>query len=271
MSLSDFFPIIDQGFTARGFRKLMTDTWRIEAIASLARVVQDDPDPDQLASHIAFNVLGSLDCRAVALGVITKEGFLDLIGYFGLSKATTLPYIRMPLWSSLPMTEAARTGELIFIKSYDEFVDRYPNLRESIEHKEAVTVASPIKHRNTVIGSIAFASMQAPQDDFLSNPMTDAALALLSLYLRNFIVKRNSNVEKDYSGVLKSLTPRQIRIIELFRDELTTDQMADRLRFSPSTVKQDIIRLYELFGVNSREQVVALAESAGLLNSGKDS
>jgi len=59
----------------------MSDTWRIEAIASLARVVQDDPGPDQLASHIALNVLGSLDCRAVALGVISTEAFLDFIAY----------------------------------------------------------------------------------------------------------------------------------------------------------------------------------------------
>lgn len=248
----------------------MSDTWRIEAIASLARVVQDDPEPDLLASHLALNVLGSLDCRAVALGVIAKEGFLDLIGYYGLSKETTSPYVRMPLWSQLPMTETVRTGEFIFIKTYEDIVSRFPNMVEGIEHKDVITVASPIKHRGTVIGSIAFSSMKSPSEDFHSNPMTEAALALIGLYMKNYISQKSLE-GNNHSAEVKNLSSRQKQIIELFRDELTTEQMADRLRFSSSTIKQDIIKIYEIFGVNSREQVVALAERAGLLNSTKNS
>lgn len=248
----------------------MSDTWRIEAIASLASVIQDDPEPDQLASHLALKVLGSLDCRAVALGVISKEGFLDLIGYYGLSQVTISPYIRMPLWTQLPMTETVRTGEFIFIETYDEFVARYPDMIESIEHKDAITIASPIKHRGMVIGSIAFSSMKSPSDDFRTNPMTEAALALVGLYMKSFISKK-SIVVNNHSGEIKNLSARQKQIIELFRDELTTEQMAARLRFSSSTIKQDIIKIYEIFGVNTREQVVALAEKAGLINLKKNS
>lgn len=196
--------------------------------------------------------------------MIAQEGFLDLIGYYGLSKETTSPYVRMPLWTQLPMTDATRTGEFIFIKTYDDFVARYPNMVESIEHKDAVTVASPIKHRGTVIGSIAFSSMIAPVDDFRSNPMTDAVLALLGLYMKSYVSRRVVD-NKDYSKAAKNLSSRQKLIIELFKDELTTDQMADKLRYSSSTIKQDIIKIYELFGVNSREQVVILAERAGLI------
>ena len=248
----------------------MSDTWRIEAIASLARVVQDDPEPDQLASHLALSVLGSLDCRAVALGVISKEGFLDLIGYYGLSQATTSPYVRMPLWTQLPMTETIRTGEFIFIKAYEDIVTRFPDMVQSIEHKDAITVVSPIRHRGMVIGSIAFTSIKAPSDDFRSNPMTDAVLSLIALYMRSYIL-RNTIENNNHSSDVKNLSARQKQIIELFRDELTTEQMADRLRFSSSTIKQDIIKIYEIFGVKTREQVVALAEKAGLLNSKKNS
>jgi DNA-binding CsgD family transcriptional regulator len=63
---------------------------------------------------------------------------------------------------------------------------------------------------------------------------------------------------------MKSLTPRQKQIINLFKQDLTTDQMADRLKFSSSTIKQDIIKIYSIFGVNSRSAVVELAEKAGL-------
>jgi DNA-binding CsgD family transcriptional regulator len=40
--------------------------------------------------------------------------------------------------------------------------------------------------------------------------------------------------------------------------------MAERLKYSSSTIKQDIIKIYSVFGVNSRSAVVQLAEKAGL-------
>jgi len=236
----------------------------LEVIASLTKVIQDNADADQLASHLAHRVLGHLDCRAVAIGVIQKEGFLDLIGHYGLSEKTTEPFVRMKLWSHLPMTEAARTGEFIYLKSDKEILERYPNMMGAIEHKDLITVASPIFHRNAIIGSIAFSSIKAPQDNFKSSPLTEIVLSLVGIYVKNFIDKR-SQTTRSHANALSGLSERQKQIIKLFREELTTEQMANRLRFSPSTIKQDIIKIYDLFGVSSREEVVALAERAGLI------
>ena len=236
----------------------------LEIIASLARVVSDDPEPDLLASHLALRVLGHLDCRAVAIGAIQKEGFLDLIGNYGLSKKTTTPYLSMPLWSALPMTEAARTGEFIFLHDDKETVKRFPNMKNAIEHKNLITVASPIFHRNTIIGSIAFSSKISPQTGLKTNPMTETALALVGIYVRHFMEKRSKS-SLDNALDANSLSARQLEIIKLFRIDLTTDQMADRLKFSHSTIKQDIIKIYELFGINNRSQIVELAEKAGLV------
>lgn len=249
----------------KGIPNFMPPIWGVEALASLAKVVQDDPEPDSLASHLALSILESLDCRAVALGVIQKDGFLDLIGSYGLSSKTTSPYTRMPLWSPLPMTVAARHGEFIFIKDYEDLITRFPLLASSDEHRDAATVASPVMYRNTVIGSVAFASIKPPNDDFRANPITHTVLSIVGLYMKSFL-NRKLNSSRDYSGALKSLSERQKLIIKLFKDELTTDQMADRLRFSPSTIKQDIIKIYDLFGVNTRDEVVNLAENAGLLD-----
>ena len=237
---------------------------KLEVIASLTKVIHDNPDADQLAHHLAHQVLSHLDCRAVAIGAIQKEGFLDLIGHYGLSQKTTEPYVRMPLWTQLPMTEAARTGEFIYFMSDKEVLERFPNMKGAIEHKDNVTVVSPIFHRSTVIGSIAFSSVKAPSDDFRTNPMTEIVNSLIGIYLKNF-TDRKSQAARNNSIAISALTERQKKIIELFREELTTEQMADRLRFSPSTIKQDIIRLYDLFGVSNRSEVVTLAERAGLI------
>lgn len=162
------------------------------------------------------------------------------------------------------MTEAARTGEFIFINNYEDLIKRFPTMSGSTEHTELITVASPISHRNTIIGAIAFSSAKSPQDNFRTNPLTEAALALVGLYIRIFMEKKSEKI-RDNSREIKELTARQKEIIKLFREDLTTEQMADRLRFSASTIKQDIIKIYDLFGVSSREQVVALAEHAFLI------
>lgn len=40
--------------------------------------------------------------------------------------------------------------------------------------------------------------------------------------------------------------------------------MADRLKYSSSTVKQEIIKIYSIFGINSRQAVLEFARKARL-------
>jgi DNA-binding CsgD family transcriptional regulator len=54
--------------------------------------------------------------------------------------------------------------------------------------------------------------------------------------------------------------------MKLFEDDLTTDQIAERLNFSPSTIKQDIIKIYELLGVHSRDHVLEIMKKVDLVS-----
>ena len=49
-------------------------------LADLTKTVLDDPNPDQFLAHITNKTLASLDARGAILGVIEREGFLDLLG-----------------------------------------------------------------------------------------------------------------------------------------------------------------------------------------------
>ena len=236
----------------------------LSLVASLAQVVQDNPDPYQLTSHIALETLAILDCRSVAIGAIHREGFLDLIGTYGLGQETTEPFVRMPLWTQNPMTDAARTGQFVYTKTVEELNTRYPVMADIKERPTEITVAAPIKYRNSTIGSIAFGVMIEPPAGYDTHPFTDAVLALSALYLRNFNERKVEN-GRNHADAAKTLTSRQKQIIKLFIEDLTTDQMADRLRYSPSTIKQDIIKIYDIFGVSSRMEVVKLAEQAGII------
>ncbi len=232
-------------------------------LSDLAKTVLEDPEPEQFLSHITSRTLASLDARGAILGVIEREGFLDLQGAFGYSKSMVEPYMRIPLWTPMPITDAARTGEISIFKSPKEMIETYPHLSEFGESEAGVTVSAPIKYRNTVIGAIGFTSIKAPQPGFENSETTQGVLALCGLYIRNLLANKSEN-DKDYSSSMQSLSPRQKQIIKLFKEDLTTDQMAERLKYSSSTIKQDIIKIYSVFGVNSRSAVVQLAEKAGL-------
>jgi DNA-binding CsgD family transcriptional regulator len=232
-------------------------------LADLTKTVLEDPQPDQFLAHITNKTLASLDARGAILGVIEREGFLDLQGAYGYAQTMVEPFMRIPLWTPMPITDAARTGDISIYKSPAEMVSAYPHLSEFGKAEAGVTVSAPIKYRNTVIGAIGFTSITAPQDGFEISETTQGVLALCGLYIRNLLSNKNRS-EKDYSSSMKSLSPRQKQIINLFKEDLTTDQMAERLKYSSSTIKQDIIKIYSVFGVNSRSAVVELAQKAGL-------
>jgi DNA-binding CsgD family transcriptional regulator len=232
-------------------------------IADLAKTVLDDPNPDQFLSHIVNKTLSSIDARGAILGVVEREGFLDLQGTYGYEKNMVEPYMRIPLWTPMPITDAARTGEITIYKSPEEMVKIYPHLSDFRESELGVTVSAPIKYRNAVIGAVGFTSLKVPQKGFENSETTQGVLALCGLYIRNLLANR-ATTTKDYSAGMKTLSPRQKQIINLFKEDLTTDQMAERLKYSSSTIKQDIIKIYSVFGVNSRSAVVELAKKAGL-------
>ena len=232
-------------------------------LADLAKTVLDDPSPDQFLSHITNKTLANIEARGAILGIIEREGFLDLQGTYGYEKNMVEPFMRIPLWTPMPITDAARSGEISVFSSARELIKVYPHLSEFGQSDEAVTVSAPIKHRNTVIGAIGFTSMRMPREGFQNSEATQGVLALCGLYIRNLLVNRTPTT-KDYSAGMKTLSPRQKQIINLFKEDLTTDQMAERLKYSSSTIKQDIIKIYSVFGVNSRSAVVELAKKAGL-------
>lgn len=241
---------------------ISVDTTKL--VADLAKTVLEDPDPDQFLAHIVNKTLASIDARGGILGVIEREGFLDLQGTYGYERNMVEPFMRIPLWTPMPITDAARSGEISIFKSPEETIKVYPHLRDFRESDLGVTVSAPIKYRNTVIGAIGFTSLKVPQDGFENSETTQGVLALCGLYIRNLLANRTA-VTKDYTAGMKSLSPRQKQIISLFMEDLTTEQMAARLKYSSSTIKQDIIKIYSVFGVNSRIAVVELAQKAGLI------
>jgi DNA-binding CsgD family transcriptional regulator len=243
----------------------VTTDYSIELLRDFINVVGNDPDPSTLVSNIALRTLAHLDCRGVILGVIRHEGFLDLIGTYGYPDELTDPYKKIPLWTPLPITDATRTGKPIVLTSVDAMIEKYPHYPDPQVGEKIAISSFPIISGSSVIGAIGFTSVIAPSPNFMSSPATESFLALCGIYLQNWKSKLNNPESLDFDLTKQALTTRQKKIIKYFSEHLTTDQIAERLNFSPSTIKQDIIKIYELLGVHSRDHVLEIMKKVDLV------
>ncbi len=232
-------------------------------LADLAKTVLEEPKPEQFLAHIVNRTFHEMQARGAILGIIEREGFLDLQGSYGYDREVVSQFLRLPLWTPSPITDAARLGEINVFYTPKELIDKYPHLADTESPDSGVTISVPIIFRNTVIGALGVTSLKSPREGFEFSDVTQGVIALCGLYIRNLMANKTEG-NKDYVSSMKSLTPRQKQLIQLFKEDLTTDEMAERLKYSSSTIKQDIIKIYSIFGVNNRMAVVQLAEKAGL-------
>jgi DNA-binding NarL/FixJ family response regulator len=78
-------------------------------------------------------------------------------------------------------------------------------------------------------------------------------------------VGRLARQARDRSDVAPSITPRELEILTLLAEGLTTRQIARRLDISPRTVENHVAKLYRKLEVGSRLQAVARAATLGLI------
>jgi DNA-binding NarL/FixJ family response regulator len=61
------------------------------------------------------------------------------------------------------------------------------------------------------------------------------------------------------------LTPRELEVLQLIADGLSTKEMAERLFVSENTVKTHSSRVLEKLGASRRTQAVQLAKTQGII------
>jgi len=179
----------------------------VKAISQLTQVILDEPNPDLLLSHIALNTLDAISCREIELGLISSEGFIDIIARYGSEEVRSNSKERVPLWTSLPITDAARTGEIIYFDYYEKLVSQYPLLKKSRGNSSRYVIAAPIKYRHTVIGAVYLNSSKPPRNVFRESEETETLLGLLGIFLKSYLNK-SIEIKKDYVAAGSSLTPR---------------------------------------------------------------
>lgn len=202
----------------------MTDSFRPEP---LIRIVDDDPE---VAEGLAF-LLECADMRSIAFS--SAEAFLASDN--PAVPGCILLDIRMPGMSGLALQQALRAKGLTKLPII--FITGHGDIEMAVD------------------------ALKAGAFDFLVKPVKEEKLLpaireAIALSVRLFEGKPTENV---IAGRVASLSARERLIVRLVGESLDTKAIAERLGISPRTVQAHRFGIYRKLGVNSVEELRALA------------
>jgi PAS domain S-box-containing protein len=102
---------------------------RLERLYAVAAALSEAPAPDDVARVAVEQGIDALGASAGALLLLSADGqSLEMAGHTGYPADMMEPWMRCPMDAPVPLTDAVRRAEPIFLETPEERVRRYPAL-----------------------------------------------------------------------------------------------------------------------------------------------
>lgn len=179
---------------------------RLQAVtARLASIVETT----EIGETVLREGTAALSALHSALCTISSDGeALELIASLGLPDDVVRQFRRFPIAAPLPLSEAVRRSEGLFLENRAEIVRRFPELREA--NSRATTdawIALPLQIGEKTLGGIAFGfatdrRFDAHERHFAMALAHQAALAIERTRL--YAAEQHARAEAEYANQAKS-------------------------------------------------------------------
>lgn len=243
-----------------------------DRMIALLSYLASKPTLDDVAQFLVLDIFREHRPRAALISVFDSSGNVSAAGSFGLASDVVRALRRMSLWDRSPAVDAIRDGEPLVLNDRTSLLQQYPWL-ENHECLLNPTTAWPLTLGTQRLGSLQVQFSEAVRHEDVA-PVFAATAPILGLYvsLRSPMTNGES-LEQSHvtprSGngqVETELSARQVRILHLLAEGLTNPQIAARIGFSDSTVRQETMAIYRFLGADGRREAVRIAGLRGLLN-----
>ena len=223
-----------------------------DALAFLADFLATKPSMDDIAQHLALEMGAECLPRSVLISLFDTAGTVHTSGSFGIPTSLNGDFATTTLWDVSPASEAIREGHPIIVATVDEFIQRYPDLRDHA-HLLAPAVVWPIQNGQQRVGAVHMQCGRLPEVEILDWELSGLG-AILGMYLRV------TDDQPEVSHANPELTPRQQEVLDHMSQGATNVQIARRMGFSESTIKQETMAIYRHFGVHSRAEAIRASQ-----------
>lgn len=244
-------------------RRRLDDQSNSRLTLDMVRFLMTRPTMDQVAQQLVMNLAAAHRPRYALIGAIGSDGFLHLVGSFGAPAEALEDHRNLSLWSSSPMAGALRTGQPETLLTAEAARETYPNLLA----EPHPAVVWPLRLPSQRVGALHLAFTDSVDSSALLFDL-GGVVAVLALYLSLVDPPAEDKVEQPPAKPAAEnlpLTERQLTILGLMAKGLTNPQIATRIGFSESTVRQETMAIYRRYGASGRREAVALAVMHGVL------
>lgn len=138
-------------------QRLRQTTERLVGLQAVTEALSKALTPEQVADAVIGHGVQALGARAGSLVLITPSADeLEIVKTIGYALESVEPYRRFRLDAPLPLSDAARTGQPVYLEHWQQWVERYPNVlsdTQRTDHNDS-WAAIPLRAAGRILGGI---------------------------------------------------------------------------------------------------------------------
>jgi GAF domain-containing protein len=136
---------------------------RMARLQKVASALSEAITPAQVAQVILEHGIPTSNARTGSIMTLSDEGDMLEIIYSSSPEKVTRAYQRFPISSNVPAADALRSGQPVWIKSRQDYKERYPHLLKQIKDwgmQAAVAIPLIVNNRKFGVLTLSFTQMQ---------------------------------------------------------------------------------------------------------------
>ena len=207
---------------------------------------------NELCEFLTVVTFSFLSPRALYIGEIANDGFIDLRSTFGFDEFSVARWSRIPITVNIPLTESITKNQCILVSSPKEFLKNYPDLKDlgEIDTDWKTSLAVPLQTRGAFYLVLHGEPQMGPEFEHLLRSVGN----LILIHLREVQpFEARSAVKISLPTIL---TGRQVLIHNLLIHGYTNPEIAKEIGYSESLVRQETIAIYAFLGVSGRKELI---------------
>jgi DNA-binding CsgD family transcriptional regulator len=207
---------------------------------------------DELCEYLTVVTFSFLSPRAIYVGEIANDGYIDLRSTYGFDEVSVARWSRIPMTVSIPLTQCISKDECLVIPSPKEFFKSYPDLKKlgSIDTDWKTSLAVPMQRRGAYYLVLHGEPTMTEEFQHLLRSVGN----LILMHIRELRPEKTKASLRSSSAT--KLTARQELIHNLLIHGYTNPEIARDIGYSESLVRQETIAIYAFMGVSGRKELI---------------
>lgn len=231
----------------------------MQSISELSEYLsRSEVTPALLSQFLVLKTLQPLKANQIFISQLHPDGMVRPIDAFGYSDEQMAGWKEFPLTDNLPVTDAIRNDQLIWLADSSDWHREYPELTKYPGDLASKTfIAISIDIYGAPAGALGIMSQEQiqPSPELIS--FISAVGGMVALYLSRINEGRYAQIVRGPMNMSQNfLSPRQMKILELMAQDFTNPQIGKELGFSESTVRQETMRIYQILQVSGRKDAI---------------